>query len=132
MSKFKKRVFKSGGSPLNALVVGTGFGRLEEITEMFKTVFVIADEYPEIRLKNVIFREDAFRLDLLSDVKSVFIDLDRVDYIENLEVILQRHTPDVFIEGNDVIDRDKSKLLWKIGYRAVDQQGLFHTWKRIG
>ena len=132
MSKFKKRVFKSGGNPLNALVVGSGFGRLEEITEMFKTVFVIADEYPNIRMKNVIFREDAFRLDLLSDVKSVFIDLDRVDYIENLEVILQRHTPNVFIEGDEVIDREKSKLLWKIGYRAVDKQGLFHTWKRIG
>jgi hypothetical protein len=130
MNKFQKRVKKSQDNLLSALVIGTGFGYLKEISEMFNTVFVVAKERPELKLKNVVFREGKASLDPLTDITTIFIDRDQVSTLEHLVGTLHKHHPLVHIEGNEVIEREFSRPFYDNGFRAIDQQGFYHTWKK--
>jgi hypothetical protein len=131
MSKFRKRIQKAQGTMVNALVIGTGFRRLDELTDIFKTVFVISSTLPEIKRKNLIFREGHNSLDPLSEITSIFIDKNQIHTLENLVPVMLKHHPYIFIEGNEVIGREFSLPLYQNGFRAIEQQGFFHTWKKI-
>lgn len=129
MSKFGKRIKKFVGSLENCLVVGHGFGKMSEMLETFDTVFVIAEEFPSIKAKNLIFRESFDGIDLLTGISVIFFDRDQVDKIKNTIPLWYRQKPHILIEGNDVIGRDLSKDLYDHNYRAVELQGTHHIWK---
>lgn len=131
MDKFVKRVSKVKKNAINALVIGTGFGRLSDLTEIFKSVFVFADTIPEFRSKNIIFRENGAGKDFLTDISIILIDLDQIHSLEGLDSLLHKFHPVVLIEGNAVIGRDLSKPLYRCGYGAVEQDGFYHTWKKL-
>jgi len=130
MTKFQKRIKKSQNHLLNALVIGGGFQRLEEITNIFDSVFVVAHTPPELKRRNLIFREGKSSLDSLSDITSIFIDKNQINTLNNLVGIMLKHQPLIHIEGNEVIGRDFSGPLYDNGFRAIEQQGFYHTWKR--
>jgi hypothetical protein len=129
MSKVEKRLRKSLGPVQNALVIGDGFGLLEASLNVFKSVFVINENKPSIKFKNLIYREFFNDLLIITNISIVFIDRNRVNLIENIEPILYRERPLILIEGNDVIGRDVSGPLYKANYRAIDRQDLYHIWK---
>lgn len=130
MNKFEKRLRKLLGSPENALVIGTGFGKLEEILEIFKTVFVTACPRPEIKSKNLVYLENFESCYTAIDISVIFIDLSEVNRLVRLQPVWTRWRAVTLVEGNDVIGRDISKPLWDQNYRAVDQHGIYHVWKR--
>ena len=72
MNKFRKRLTKISKHHESALVVGEGFGNLEEILSIYNTVFVINDSYPTIRAKNLVYRQDTSNLNMLTNVHAVF------------------------------------------------------------
>lgn len=131
MNKFQKRILKAHQPVNNALVVGTGFGQLEQISAVFNSVFVIDFEPPSVKCKNIIFREGASPLDPLTDITATFVDLNHINTLEKIKNVLSKHRPAIFIEGNEIINRDLSLEIWNLGYRPLEQQGLFHTWKKI-
>jgi len=131
MEKFQKRLLKTKKNPQNAIVLGEGFGHLEDILEVFKSVFVFAPTAPKIKAKNLIFREHGAGKDFLNDISVVFVDRDKTKKIDDIVIILNKWHSLVVIEGDEVIGRDLSQTLYRTGYGAVEQQGYYHTWKKL-
>lgn len=128
MSKFKKRIQKTFATKFNAVVYGTGFGYLDEILDIFPTVFVLSDT-PPVKKKNLVFRENGSDLNILQEVKVIFIDRNKVDDIDYLLPIIKKHKPDIAIEGNEPLEREYSKSIYASGYFYRESQGIFHIWK---
>lgn len=129
MAKFEKRLKKISKSVENAIVLGTGLGHLEELLSLYKTVFVIADNPPTIKSKNLVYREDFKELSHLPEISAVFLDLNQVHHLNSVATVMSRYRSVVIIEGNDAIGRDLSKPLYDNGYRCTDLLGLYHVWK---
>lgn len=131
MSKFTKRVKKSLKSIDTALVLGDAFGCLPEVLDTFNSVFVYNDAHPDIRKKNLIYIQKGCSLDTLPQIDAVFVDSLRVKEIESLVLIMNKFKPVLLIEGNDVIERSLSVELYRNNYRASEQLGTFHSWKKL-
>lgn len=129
MSKAEKRLRKTLGSVQNALIIGLGFGLLNDTLKIFKSVFVINDIKTNIKSRNLIYRENFKDLSMISDISVVFVDRNNVHAIENIEPILYRHRPLILVEGDEVITREFSSPLYKANYRAVEKCGFYHIWK---
>lgn len=131
MTKFQKRISKIARRSTNALVVGNSFGLLAEILEIFNTVFVISKESPSIKAKNLVYRENINNLANITDVGVILYDLSEIHLLENLENFWTKNSSRILIEGNDVIEREFSKPLYKTGWGCVGQHGFFHVWEQI-
>ena len=131
MSKFKKRITKITDNLNNAVVYGTAFGKLEEITDLFNTVFIISNDPFRHRGKNLVYVPDLKDINDLYNITMTFVDLDKTDDMSVLIQLFTQGKSFILIEGNSVIERDKSKLLYKFGFRAVLQSKEFHVWNQI-
>ena len=130
MSKFKKRISKLTRNPLqNALVIGEGFGHMENLLEIFQTVFVIDESFPKIRSKNLVFKENYDDLHLLIDISFIFFDISKINDINLLAPVFSRWKSIVVVEGNDQISRDYTQSLYNNGWKCTSQQGFFHVWE---
>ena len=131
MAKFAKRLRKLSGYTENALVVGKAFGNLDQLLEIYTNVFVVDDEPPSVKARNLIYKENFNDLNVLTQVGAIFIDLDKIDQLEILEDFWQRHKSTIFVEGNDCILRHLSKPLFKTGWQCTSLQGIYHVWEKI-
>ena len=131
MAKFAKRLRKLSGYTENALVVGKAFGNLDQLLEIYTNVFVVDEDQPSAKARNLIYKENFDDLNALIQVGAIFIDLDKIDKLEILEDFWQRHRSTVFIEGNECILRHLSKPLFKTGWQCTSLQGIYHVWEQI-
>ena len=131
MAKFAKRLRKLSGYTENALVVGKAFGNLDQLLEIYTNVFVVDEDPPSAKARNLIYKENFNDLNVLTQVGAVFIDLDKIDQLEVLEDFWQRHKSTIFVEGNDCILRHLSKPLFKTGWQCTSLQGIYHVWEKI-
>lgn len=129
MNKFEKRISKFLKDSNNCLIIGSGFGHLEELLGLFKTVFVIDTQRPAIKAKNLVYRESIDNLASLTEFSIVFFDLNRVQLLDSMFDFLNSKRPVVCIEDNDPIGRDLSGTLYKVGYQCTNLQGFFHVWE---
>lgn len=129
MTKFQKRITKLSKNCQFAIVVGTGFGYLEELLDLFDTVFVIADQPPSIKTKNLVYRENFEMFEQMPNINFMFYDRDAVDKLDRSVGIWSRSSPMVIIEGEEVIGRDLSRSLYGNGYVAVHQETQYHVWR---
>lgn len=131
MEKFQKRLSKNMKSPpIDCLVLGNGYGYLSDLLEMFNTVFVF-DADVKTKAKNLIQRNSLKDTFHLKDITAVFIDLDKLNMMNELSPLYTSIWPDLFIEGNDIIPRTESKMLYQLGYNAVAQLGFCHVWRKV-
>ena len=131
MAKFAKRLRKLSGYTENALVVGKAFGYLDQLLEIYTNVFVVDEEPPPTKGRNLIYKENFDDLNILTQVGAIFIDLDKIDKLDILEDFWQRHKSTIFVEGNDCILRHLSKPLFKTGWQCTSLQGIYHVWEKI-
>ena len=131
MAKFAKRLRKLSGYTENALVVGKAFGNLDQLLEIYTNVFVVDDDPPSAKARNLIYKENFDDLNVLTQVGAIFIDLDKIDKLDILEDFWQRHKSTIFVEGNDCILRHLSKPLFKTGWQCTSLQGIYHVWEKI-
>ena len=131
MTKFAKRLKKLSGYTENALVVGKAFGNLDQLLEIYTNVFVVDDDPPSAKARNLIYKENFDDLNVLTQVGAIFIDLDKIDKLDILEDFWQRHRSTIFVEGNDCILRHLSKPLFKTGWQCTSLQGIYHVWEQI-
>ena len=131
MTKFAKRLKKLSGYTENALVVGKAFGNLDQLLEIYTNVFVVDEDPPSAKARNLIYKENFNDLNVLTQVGAIFIDLDKIDKLDILEDFWQRHRSTIFVEGNDCILRHLSKPLFKTGWQCTSLQGIYHVWEKI-
>lgn len=128
MTKFQKRVSKIKPKPQNAVVYGTGHGHLEEIVDLFKTVFVLVKK-PSIKAKNIVYSESFDIIHILNEIDFIFVDLEYKDNLDKLVPLWRKHRPFILIEGDEVLDRVYTKTLYSTNYRCTANQGFFHVWE---
>ena len=131
MAKFAKRLRKLSSYTENALVVGKAFGNLDQLLEIYTNVFVVDEDQPSAKARNLIYKENFNDLNVLTQVGAIFIDLDKIEKLEILEDFWQRHRSTIFVEGNDCILRHLSKPLFKTGWQCTSLQGIYHVWEKI-
>lgn len=129
MNKFEKRLKKISKNIENCLVVGQGFGHLEELTEIYNTVFVINRTRPELRAKNLVFRDNFDDTSYMSNISSVFFDLDSISKLETSSPVWLKCKSLVIIEGDAPIERHLSGPLYQAGWECTGVQGFFHVWE---
>jgi hypothetical protein len=129
MNKLQKRLRKLSKNQVNAVVIGTVFGNLENILEIYSTVFVIDKNVPEVKAKNLVYKENFDYLNAITEASAIFFDLDRLDQFEAVRNFWQRNNTKIIIEGNDPIEREFSKPLYDTGWRCTSTQGHFHVWE---
>ena len=131
MHKFSKRIKKYINNDISVLVIGEAFGHLKELSDIFKTVFVISSLEDKVKEKNIVYRENFDNINDIGEVPVILVDLDKVKELEMMPTYWTRFKPLVLIEGNEPIDRSKSAYLYKYGYRCIDQLGFSHVWKKL-
>lgn len=131
MSKFAKRIQKYIIDDKSALVIGNAFGHLDDLSGIFKTIFVVSETEKKIRYRNVVYRESFDKINDIGEVSVILVDLDKVSWLEQMPTYWTRFSPIILIEGNELIDRTKSAYLYKYGYRCIDKLGFSHAWKKI-
>lgn len=130
MAKFNKRISKISDKPLqNALVVGVGFGFIDNICQMFQTVFLINESRPIYRGRNLVFKENYDDLHLLTDVSHVFFDLASLNDIGSVAPVYTRWKSVVIIEGNNLPSAEYTRPLLNAGYKCYRLDGFFHPWE---
>ncbi len=130
MAKFNKRVSKTSKKSLqNALVIGEGFGYLENILQMFGTVFLINEKYPTRRARNLVYKENYDDLHLLIDVSHIFVDLKKITDISLVAPVFNRWKSLVLIEGDVIPNKEFTASLLHNGWKCYKLDGLFHTWE---
>ena len=129
MNKFQKRLSKLSKNCESAVVIGHGFGHLDKIIEIFKTVFVIDSVAPTIKSKNLVYRENFDNLSQITEVSMIFFDLDKVYHLNAVSPIWHRNKSMIVIEGNEPIDRTMSKPLYDSAYECTGLHGFFHIWE---
>ena len=131
MNKFQKRLSKLDKNQVNAVVIGSAFGYLENILEIYATVFVIDENLPTVKAKNLVYKENFDNLNAITEVSAIFFDLNRLDRFETVKDFWQRNNSKVIIEGDDPIGREFSKPLYDTGWGCTSKQGLFHVWEKL-
>lgn len=131
MSKFTKRIKKTIKIEGNALIVGDAFGYLEDVLELFPSVFVVDNIKERIKARNIIYRDDLNDLNLLPEIGVVFLDLKYKTQLSSFENLIIKYRPIFVIEGNDFIAIEHTKKFFHHGYKGTNQSGLFHIWTKI-
>jgi len=131
MAKFRKRITKMSKKPLNdALVLGTAFGNLDELLDIYNTVFVYDEILPSVKARNLVLKQDLQSCLDITTVTGLFIDLKFVRLFDSITPLLSRPRPELFVEGDEVVPKTETKNLWRCGYRPLEKCGTFHYWSK--
>jgi hypothetical protein len=128
MTKFNKKIQKiTSKIPRFAVTVGDAFGHLEEISELFRTVFVIENTKEQIKKKNIIYIENIDYVGALHDIDVIFVDGDKKNLLKDLQIIWKKYNSTLVIEGDAYVD----KFLRSERYQIVQIEKRYHIWKMI-
>jgi hypothetical protein len=131
MDKFEKKIRKLVSIPENALVVGSGIGNLSSIINMHDSVFIVDCDNQIIKSKKLIYREDINNLKEISNIRVIYVDIDKLHRLEVLKNQWQRHKSLVIVEGGEPIGRDVSNPLYNTSWGCVSVEKRFHVWERL-
>ena len=130
MTKFQKRLSKLTKNKTSALVIGTAFGQLTQLLDLYSTIFIVNENATELKAKNLIYRQSIERLDNIVNVGAVFFDIIHISKLESLQTFWKKNNSLIFIEGGDALPRELSKPLYDSGWRCTSLQGIFHVWEK--
>jgi hypothetical protein len=129
MTKFKKRLHKLSRDHAQALVLGSAFGILDQVVEIYDTVFVVSSVQPTIKAKNLVYKETFVKLDHIQNIASIFIDQNELCNLDKVEVLWKKNNSKIFIEGGICVDKTTAKPLYDSGWACTSLQGIFHVWE---
>jgi hypothetical protein len=110
MTKLSKKIRKSNKHLRNAIVLGNAFGHLEDLTEIFSTIFVFPPN-DDFKKRNIIYVENIENLLVFPDIDVIFIDLDFTDSIIKLISVWRKDHSTFFIEGTESVGVDIKNAL---------------------
>jgi hypothetical protein len=129
MGKFLKRIRKINKHCRNGIVLGSGFGNLEELLEMNSTIFIVYAKDDSIRRKNLIYRESLESTFTLHDIDFIFIDKDMVNLIPDLKPLWKKANCMLIVEGDTSTTMEHNKFLKKERFQIIDARKNSHIWK---
>ena len=129
MNKIQKRLTKLSRDTTHALVIGSAFGILDQVLEIYGTVFVVSEAAPSIKAKNLIYKETFVKLDHIQNISSIFIDIDQLNNLDRIEILWKKHNSKLFIESGERIQDQRVKILQNSGWECTSLQGTFQVWE---
>jgi hypothetical protein len=130
MDKFIKKINKISKITENALVIGDGFGNLPNILLAHNSVFIVDSNDISMRSKKLIYRENLNNLTSLTHVRVIYIDLNKLNRLEELKMFWSNNKACVIIEGGEPISREFSKPLYDTGWNCTRVEKHFHVWEQ--
>jgi len=128
MDKFAKRVLNAAKQKRNALVIGSGFGYIEQLADNLRTVFVVDSTDRQLRRRNIIYKDDFTGISSLAEIDFVFIDYDQSGNLEKLHTVLTNNRAVIFVEGETVWPVKEYKYLRSLGYSHIDINKGMQKW----
>lgn len=130
MNKFTKRIVKSSKDQSVCLVIGTAFGNLDELTEIFQTVFLHTnDRASSPKKKNIVFLETIDNHIDIPLISAVFVDLDQLTKLAALRPMMTKYSPTIMIGSGEFIDKTWNKFLNDHRYQIVELFKEYQIWK---
>lgn len=129
MASLSKKLSKTKHDLINVLIVGKGIGGLNEIVEIFQSVFVIAPARPEIKARNLIYYENFSFISHLTGISFIIFDRDSLENLNKTIPIWSSCKPLIIIEGEEIIERPTADILYQFGYRPWERNKKYHIWK---
>ena len=129
MATLLKKLSKTKNDLINVLVIGKGIGGLEEIIEIFQSVFVIASTRPEIKARNLIYYENFNFISHLSGISFIIFDRNSLESLNKTIAVWSSCKPLIIIEGEDIVERPTADILYHFGYRPWERNKKYHIWK---
>lgn len=129
MNKSKKRLYKLSRNTAHALVLGSAFGILDQVVEIYDTVFVVSADRPLVKAKNLVYKETFVKLDHIQNIASIFIDHIELCNLDKVAALWKKHNSIIFVEGGIRIDNTIAKPLYDSGWACTSLQGTFHVWE---
>lgn len=129
MNKSQKRLYKLSRNTAHALVLGSAFGILDQVVEIYDTVFVVSADRPLVKAKNLVYKETFVKLDHIQNIASIFIDYNELCNLGQVEALWKKHNSKIFVEGGVRIDNTIAKPLYDSGWACTSLQGIFHVWE---
>jgi hypothetical protein len=128
MSKFIKRLRKIKKHPENCILIGHGFGHLDEFCELFNNVFslIVDDELPKKR--NLIHRQNFDELSLIAGIDFIFVDFAYLGKIYAIENAITRFRCPIHINHGEFLDAGYSKFFGKVGYQITEINKSNQIW----
>lgn len=130
MNKFAKRTKNIVGNVEFCAIIGNNFGFLDDIVELFSSIFIISNTDVKHKNKKIIYLEDFTSLSDVSDIGVVFVERHQSNKIKLLPSLLTKKSPLILVEGNEPIERIFSEELYRYGYKCVSQHGYYHVWSK--
>lgn len=133
MSKFAKRLKKLGKKQLDvAISVGSDFSSLENLLEVFSTVFVVSTTAPEIKSRNLIYLNDIDYVSTLYNIDMIFINQGfDSSGLRFLAPLLRKTHPIILLNETYNISVEFKEFLFKLRYELVDINLGYQIWKEI-
>lgn len=131
MSKITKRLLKHIEISDNALVIENKFGYLEDLVKVFDNVFYVSRFPPDIKAKNLVYRNNFFEISVLPSITNVFVDPFNFNKMNDIFPVLTKYRPNIVVNTEILIERPISKSVWEIGYRPIEVFNSFQLWKKI-
>lgn len=128
MNKFKKRFLTANKNKRNALVVGSGLGYIEQLSDSLSTVFVIDNFDRSLRRKNIVYKDDFTGISLLPEIDFVFIDFNQYGNLEKLQPVLVNNKCTIFIQGEVSWPVNEYKYLRSLGYSHIENSFGTQKW----
>lgn len=128
MSKFEKKILSLGKFRRNALVVGSGFGYIEELSLWLRTVFVIDNPDRSLRKKNIVYKEDFIGVSSLTEIDFIFLDYNQSGNLEKLHTVLTNNRAAIFVQGETVWPSKEYKYLRSLGYKHIETAKRMQKW----
>jgi hypothetical protein len=126
MTKFNKKLRKiTLKNPRYAVSLGSAFGHLDEITDLFRTVFVLDYNDDNLKKRNIVYMESFKYLTTIPDVDVIFVDEDKRNRIQELQPIWRRYNSFLIVQGEPFAD----KFLRNERYKIIVVEKKYHVWK---
>lgn len=129
MSKFTKRISKHKKHPRFAVYIGKHSYWLDELLEIFPTVFWIFYDSNTIKSKKLIYVENINLILTLQEIDMIFVADDEKHYIASIQSILIKCHPIIFSRYGLSISKEQVSFFKRFGYQATECTKEYQVWK---
>lgn len=130
MNKFAKRIIKSTKNQSICLVIGTAFGNLEELSNIFQSVFLHTENREtSLKKKNIVFLETVDNQTDIPLISTVFVDIEHLTKLAALRPMMTKYSPTIMIGSGEFIDKMWNKFLVDHRYEIVELFKEYQIWK---
>jgi hypothetical protein len=129
MSKLIKKIRRIEKLPKLCIYIGQEHSDLAEFLTHFPTIFRYKHTQLTVSSKNLIYVNDLKFLTSLNEVSMVFVDDLEKEIILEIQPLLVKSTPIIFLRCQNQVSTEQSDFFKKIRYHAVDYVSNYQVWK---